>query len=324
MAAAAVGNRRGSGFVQEGVRRRHSASIAADSINRRGIAGTVGVMPAAGDSDGDGGPDDHPDDVGDAAPSPTDAFAMWAARDPVPLDQAALCIAAHCRGGDVDLAATLAELDRLGAAVPAPTPVAVVDLLFVDEGFGPNRGRFADPANSYLDLVVSRRLGIPITLAVVTIEVARRAGVEMHGVGMPGHFLVGTPDPDMFIDAFDGRLIDRSGAQDIFRRFEPRQPFDESFLAPTPAPQILLRMLNNLRTVHMRQPDSPSMLSVLELLTRLPECPPDEFVRLSQALSALGRPDEGARRLEAAAERFGGTAAEQLNGAALRLWAQLN
>lgn len=263
-------------------------------------------------------------DPSDDQPSPADAFATWAAAEPVPLDRAALAIAAHCRADTVDEAATLDELDRLGAAVREPTPDAVVDLLFDQAGFGPNRGRFADPANSYLDLVVARRLGIPITLAVVTIEVARRAGVVLHGVGMPGHFLVGTPDPDVFIDAFDGCLIDRAGAAAIFARFESRQAFDGSFLQPTPPEVILLRMLNNLRTLHMRRSDSPPMLAVLELLTQLPDCPPEEFVRLGTALSAQGRPDEGARRLESAAERFGGSAAEQLNGAALRLWAQLN
>ena len=263
-------------------------------------------------------------DPSDCHPSPVDAFARWAASEPVPLDRAALAIAAHCRAEPVDEAAALAELDRLGAAVSEPTPVAVVDLLFGQEGFGPNRGRFADPANSYLDLVVSRRLGIPITLAVVTIEVARRAGVLLHGVGMPGHFLVGTPDPDVFIDAFDGGIIDRADAAAIFARFESRQAFDDTFLRPTPPESILLRMLNNLRTVHMRRPDSPPMIAVLELLTRLDDCPPQEFIRLGQALSALGRPDEGARRLESAAERFGGSAEELLRLAALRLWAQLN
>ncbi|WP_419944461.1 SirB1 family protein [Candidatus Poriferisodalis sp.] len=321
-------------MVQEGVHRGHSASIAANPINQRGIAGTVVAMPPSSDFDGDAGPDDHPStdpaaahgdaDAAATAAAPLDAFSELVACDPVPLDQAALAIAAHCRGGDVGPAATLAELDRLGAAVREPIPEAVLDLLFAKEGFGPNRGRFADPANSYLDLVVSRRLGIPITLAVVTIEVARRAGLELHGVGMPGHFLVGTPHPGMFIDAFDGRLVDRVGAQQIFKRFESRHSFDDSLLAPTPAPQILLRMLNNLRTLHMRQPGAPSILAVLELLTRLPDCPPPEFIRLGQALSALGRPDEGARTLEAAAERFGGSAADQLNNAALRLWAQLN
>lgn len=278
-------------------------------------AGTVTSM-----SDGDAGADDP----SDGHPSPVDAFATWAASEPVPLDRAALAIAAHCRAEPVDEAAALAELDRLGAAVSEPTPDAVVDLLFGQEGFGPNRGRFADPANSYLDLVVSRRLGIPITLAVVTIEVARRAGVMLHGVGMPGHFLVGTPEPEVFIDAFDGCVIDRAGAAAIFARFESRQAFDDSFLQPTPPEAILLRMLNNLRTLHLRQPDAPSMLAVLELLTRLPGCPIDEFLRLGQALATLGRPDEGARMLEGAADRFGGSDADHLRQAATRLWAQLN
>ena len=277
--------------------------------------GTVTSM-----SDGDAGVPDPPD----GHRSPVDAFARWAASEPVPLDRAALAIASHCRADPVDEAAALAELDRLGAAVREPTPDAVVDLLFSQEGFGPNRGRFADPANSYLDLVVSRRLGIPITLAVVTIEVARRAGVVLHGVGMPGHFLVGTPDPEVFIDAFDGRVIDRAGAAAIFARFESRQPFDDAFLQPTPPEAILLRMLNNLRTLHLRQPDAPSMLAVLELLTRLPGCPIDEFMRLGQALATLGRPDEGARTLERAADRFGGSDADHLRQAATRLWAQLN
>ncbi len=292
--------------------RRHSASIAA---RRCSAAGTVVSM-----SDGETGATDPEGDH----PSPADTFATWAVSEPVPLDRAALSIAAHCRGEGVDEAAALAELDRLGGAVREPTPDAVVELLFDEEGFGPNRGRFADPANSYLDLVVSRRLGIPITLAVVTIEVARRAGVVLHGVGMPGHFLVGTPDPEVFIDAFDGRFIDHAGAAEIFTRFEPRQPFDASFLGPTPPGEILLRMLNNLRTLHIRQPDAPSLVAVLELLTRLPGCPLDEFMRLGQALATLGRPDEGARTLEAAAERFGGSDAEYLNNAAVRLWAQLN
>lgn len=277
--------------------------------------GTVTSMP-----DGDARAQDPSDDH----PSPADAFARLAASEPVPLDRAALAIAVHCRTDPVDEAAALAELDRLGAAVREPTPDAVVDLLFDQEGFGPNRGGFADPANSYLDLVVSRRLGIPITLAVVTIEVARRAGIVLHGVGMPGHFLVGTPDPEVFIDAFDGCVIDRAGAAAIFARFESRQAFDDSFLQPTPSGAILLRMLNNLRTLHLRQPDAPSMLAVLELLTRLPGCPIDEYMRLGQALATLGRPDEGARALESAADRFGGSDGDHLHQAATRLWAQLN
>lgn len=284
-------------------------------MERGATAGTVTSM-----SDGDAR---APEPAGDHS-SPADAFARWAASEPVPLDRAALAIAAHCRTEPVDEEAALAELDRLGAAVGEPTPQAVVELLFNSEGFGPNLRRYADPANSYLDLVVSRRMGIPITLAVVTIEVARRADVELHGVGMPGHFLVGTPDPETFIDAFDGSIIDRAGAAAIFARFESRQDFDDSFLQQTPAEAILLRMLNNLRTLHLRQPDAPSLVAVLELLTRLPGCPIDEFMRLGQALATLGRPDKGAQVLESAADQFGGSDAEHLNQAVTRLWAQLN
>ena len=267
-------------------------------------------------------PDDAP--AGDEAPSPADAFEACAQADPIPLDTATLCIAAHCRPFDVDESATLGELDRLANAVSEPTPVAVVDLLFGAEGFAGNRGNYEHPSNSYLDLVVARRRGIPITLAVVAIEVGRRAGVSLHGVGMPGHFLVGTTDPDVFIDAFDGRFVDRSAARSIFGRFESRQAFNDDFLSPTPSAAILLRMLNNLRMLHMRGADATSLVAVLELVTRLPQCPASEFMRLGQALAALGRPDDGARSLEAAAERFGASGASQMQGLARRLWAQLN
>ena len=270
----------------------------------------------------DAQPHDAP--CGDDAPSPADAFEVCVHADPIPLDTAALCIAAHCRRCDVDTSATLGELERLANAVVEPTPGAVVDLLFGVEGFAGNRGNYQDPSNSYLDLVVARRRGIPITLAVVAIEVGRRAGVWLHGVGMPGHFLVGTTDPDVFIDAFDGRFVDRSAAQDIFGRFESRQAFNDNFLSPTPSSAILLRMLNNLRVLHMRSADATSLVAVLELVTRLAHCPASEFMRLGQALAALGRPDDGARSLEAAAERFGAAEATQMQSLARRLWAQLN
>lgn len=266
-------------------------------------------------------PNDGPDQ---AVAASADAFAALASADPIPLDRAALSIASHCRPGQVDSAATLAELDRLAEAVREPTPAAVVELMFGAEGFGGNRGRYADAANSYLDLVVSRRLGIPITLAVVTIEVGRRAGVALHGVGMPGHFLVGTPDPDVFIDVFDGCFVDRSGAKEIYARFEAGRAFNDSYLSPTPPAAILLRILNNLRMLHMRRPDAASLVTVMQLVTRLADCPPEEFMRMGQALAALGRPDDGARSLESAAERFGGTDADRMRQLANRLWAQMN
>src|SRR5919206_2404997 len=103
-------------------------------------------------------------------------------REP-PLDRAALAIAAGAEPG-VDEGRWLAELDRLATGVA--TLSALTRRLFETEGFTGNAADYHDPRNSLLPHVLTRRLGIPITLAVVTIEVGRRAGVAPEAVGMPG------------------------------------------------------------------------------------------------------------------------------------------
>ena len=100
--------------------------------------------------------------------------------------------------------------------------------LFDEHGYAGNEADYTDPRNSYLDRVLDRRLGIPITLSVLMMEVARRNGVVLHGIGMPGHFLVGEPDGRTFYDPFHhGRQLDADGARDVFsadpgRRAVPR------------------------------------------------------------------------------------------------------
>ena len=114
------------------------------------------------------------------------------------LDEAALLVAAHVH--PVDLDARLASIDALAAAAPAGDAVALARHLFVDLGFRGNSEDYTDPRNSYLDVVLDRRRGIPITLSILMLEVARRRGIALHGVGMPGHFLVGTGD--LWLDPF--------------------------------------------------------------------------------------------------------------------------
>ena len=115
-----------------------------------------------------------------------------------PLDEAALLIAAIGTGADVE--AGLARLDELaGAALAFPdaqTPGGLARVLFVDWAFAGNVDDYGDPRNSFLPDVIDRRLGLPITLSVLMIEVGRRIGVHLHGVGMPGHFLVGVDGED--------------------------------------------------------------------------------------------------------------------------------
>ncbi|MDA8045945.1 MAG: transglutaminase-like domain-containing protein, partial [Actinomycetota bacterium] len=136
-----------------------------------------------------------------------DVPARWAdlVRRPepeVPLDEAALLISAAADPG-LDVDAQMARLDDLGARVGSDEPDAVSRLLFGELGLRGDRDGYYQPVNSYLDRVLDRGLGIPITLAVLLVEVGRRAGVVLEAVGMPGHFLVRDP-------ARPGTLIDPS------------------------------------------------------------------------------------------------------------------
>jgi len=175
----------------------------------------------------------------------------------IPLDEAALLIAAVAKE-DVDVDAVLRTLDEIADEVPAPTLDGLRALLFRDLGFGGNPDDYYDPANSYLDDVIDRRMGIPISLAVLMMEIGRRIGVPLWGVSMPGHFLVRDKvDPDVFVDPFArGRVLDRVGCEARFHAVQgPGSVFDDTFLEPVGKRAILTRMLANLKTVvpHLRK-----------------------------------------------------------------------
>ena len=119
--------------------------------------------------------------------------------------------------------------------------------LFDERGYVGNDADYTDPRNSYLDCVLDRRLGIPITLSILMIEVARRKGVLLQGIGMPGHFLVGEPDGRTFYDPFHhGRRLDAEDARAIFSAIRSDVPFRDDFLTPVGARSIIARVLANL------------------------------------------------------------------------------
>ena len=186
-----------------------------------------------------------------------------AARRGPALDELALALAAELR--PVDDNAALAELDRLGrelaeAAASAGSPVeeaeACAAVLGVRERFAGRRENYDDPDNSMLDLVLERRRGLPILLSVVYIEAARRAGIELAGVGLPGHYVVGHfgVDPPLLLDPFGGGglLPPVVGA----RRWGEHE--------------TALRMLNNLVPAYARRGDLARALRVAELRLALP------------------------------------------------------
>ena len=201
----------------------------------------------------------------------------------------------------------------------------LVQRLFVEEGFAGNGGDYYDPRNSLLPHVLTRRTGIPITLAVVCMEVGRRAGVPIEGVGMPGHFLVRPVGGNVLLDVFDGGTeMSLEACEQRFRGLGGTGPFGPHLLAPTPTPAILVRMLENLRGAFrlLRRPAGTEW--VLRMRLALPGAGLAEKMELAQALGSQAKWVEGARILKEQAEQAQPELAESLGLAARSLMANLN
>ncbi len=177
---------------------------------------------------------------------------------------------------DLDCSAYHRRLDEMGgeaARVCAGGEVGErlgeLSRLFAERwGFHGNREDYYDPRNSFLNDVLDRRTGIPITLAVVYIEVGRRAGLELVGVGMPGHFLVGCAErQDLYVDAFsEGALVTRADCAARLRELHPGAVFRPEFLEPVGPRQILTRMLNNLVEIYLRTGRFLKALTAVEMV----------------------------------------------------------
>jgi regulator of sirC expression with transglutaminase-like and TPR domain len=193
-----------------------------------------------------------------------DDFRSVAARPDATLDLLSLSLAAEFR--EVDGDAALRELDRLGAELegevvgsPREDAEACGRVLGVRHGFVGNRERYDDPDNSMLDLVLERRTGLPILLAVVYVEVSRRAGVLLDAIGLPGHFVVGYLDgaPPVVLDPFSrGRIVTGEVRSEGLRSWRPHE--------------TALRMLNNLVGSYLVRGDVGRAVRAAELRLALP------------------------------------------------------
>ncbi len=207
----------------------------------------------------------------------------------VPLDEAALCIAAHA-GPDVDIDSYLARLDDLAGEVRTPTLDGLVRHLYASGRFTGNTDDYYDPRNSFLNDVIDRHLGIPITLAVLGLEVGRRIGVPLSGVGMPGHFLMRDKvDPSVFIDPFNaGRELDAGACRALHRAMAgPAAPWDPGFLEPVERPAIIGRILANLRVIYQNRQDVDALRWVLRLRCALPDATPADRQELARLMAPL-------------------------------------
>jgi regulator of sirC expression with transglutaminase-like and TPR domain len=263
-----------------------------------------------------------------------DAVARWAGvvqapENALPLDEAALLISAHATG-NVDIGRELRHLDEVAADCAEDTIGGLCELLFFQLGLRGDTATYQDPRNSYLDQVLERRRGIPISLAVLTMEVGRRIGVAIEGVGMPGHFLVqpaGRRSHEPLLDVFNQRWVTVEEARQLATSATgPGVKWSPRWLAPTRPRAILARMLANLSSTHRAREDFGALGRISELAAALPGRPPAERFQVAEDLATGGRLDLAARILQevAADSRVSTQDADRLKRKAANLHARLN
>jgi regulator of sirC expression with transglutaminase-like and TPR domain len=215
------------------------------------------------------------------------------------LDRAALALAA-IEYPETDAGAFLAILDSYAVELAGRLPdtcdgpgfvAAANEYLFDEIGFSGNSKNYYDPCNSCLNEVLTTRMGIPITLSLVYIEIARRLAKPVFGVGLPGHFLVQYDDGvySAFIDPFHGgAILTPAECFDLARR-SSGEPFPDNpaLLARSSKQQILRRMINNLRSVYFFRRAYSKALQVLNLLVAADPDSAEEYKQRSVVLLGM-------------------------------------
>lgn len=210
------------------------------------------------------------------------------------LDEAALLVAAA--GQDRGLAWVAGQLRRLDeiAAGCGSGLDGLLAHLFASEppclGLHGDTETYADPRNSYLDQVLDRHLGIPITLSVLALAIGRRTGVPLAGVSMPGHFLVRHEgQPRVLLDCFDGgRRLTSGDCEAILQGIAgPLPTFDLAWLDPVPARDIVVRILTNLRQRALASADVALLGWVAPLRAAVPGVGDADLALLAQLRAKL-------------------------------------
>ena len=198
----------------------------------------------------------------------------------VDLAQAALLIA-KVEYPDLDIDHELGLLDSLAAGAGHRlgdnrdtifTINTLSEYLFDEVGLQGNTDDYYDPRNSYLNQVLKRQLGIPITLSLVYLEVGKRLGIPLVGIGMPGHFLLRHRDEtELFVDPFNRGILlsEEECAQRLNQITQNRIDWDPRYLNPISNREYLARMLNNLKSIYLQQGNFQRALSIMDRLVTL-------------------------------------------------------
>lgn len=244
-----------------------------------------------------------------------EAFARVARRPAVDVPYAALLLAREIAYPGLRIDLYLAQLDALAAAArPALRSGDELDraarlaaFLAGKAGFLGNVVAYNDPRNSFLNDVLERRQGIPITLAIVYVAVARRLGLDAYGIGLPGHFIAGVRSGSkrVLLDPFHGgERLAVADCERLVRETAGYQgPFERAWLDPAPPQAILARLLNNLRLIYLQTADWPRALAVLERLQQVQPAEPAHLRDLGLVHYQQGALYEAAGYLEAYLQR---------------------
>jgi regulator of sirC expression with transglutaminase-like and TPR domain len=242
---------------------------------------------------------------------------------------------------DLDVNRYVAELNRLaqeaGGFVPNVDAGHVRGLLLAEYLFGRvpfrgNRQEYADPRNSFLNDVLERRLGIPITLSILYLDIARRLEIPAYGVGLPGHFIVGVrgAQEPWYLDPYNGggRLSLNECVRLVAFTTGYEGPFRSQWLDPTGPHEITIRMLNNLRAIYAQQEKWAEALRVIAQLRLVQPDVPEHLRDLGLIHYRMGSTRLSARYLEAYLQQVpdAGDAHTIREGIASTLddWARLN
>ncbi len=244
-------------------------------------------------------------------------FAAAVAQPEAALDvaHAALLVAAEEQPG-LDVEDYRARLLALGvearvrvAARPDAPLTAFNHFMFEEQGFAGNQAHYNDPRNSLLSHVLERRTGIPITLSIVYISVGRRAGLEVEGVGLPGHFIVRVSVPNSspgevtrttLVDPFHATLLDENDCQQrLDAVYGGQVPLADEHLRAVTAREILVRLLRNLKGNYAQLKRYRRALAVVERILLLAPTAIAERRDRAQLLAQLGRYAEAVRDAEA-------------------------
>ncbi len=191
------------------------------------------------------------------------------------------------------------------AAVDRPIQVLgqINWVLFVEEGFQGNTSDYYDPRNSYLNEVLDRKTGIPISLSLIYWRLAERLGLAVAGMNLPAHFMlrVGQEHAPVFVDPFhDGALYDRDGCQArISQLLGQSVALTDAQLAPCPTALVVARMLRNLKAIYLQNHDYPSALPVQRRLAALNAHDADEQRDLGMLYLQLDRTADALAPLQA-------------------------